>query len=305
MKNKWLIRTTKKQIVGPVRIEKILELHANGHLNPDDELCSGNGYWFWVREVDLFSKFVENGISQSFNPISEAANVLTPTSKKQAKKQRQSDSTTNEDITRVGGINLNDLQESSIDEDSNDENILPVTDDLEFPKVDSVGKENKTSQSADNTISEIPQTAPGLKEETQKPQVIETKSGGGEEILIPSDDDLAYPDMGDFTAEILLPNVNAEKKESEKTTNLSIKKKNKKESKKREIKRKTKKIKRREEKVLPARNDRLMGVFALIIIVLLGAIIFYYLDSKNLVKNAIFPTSAYAQVNTFYSKKKN
>ncbi|MFN8369154.1 MAG: hypothetical protein U0T83_00860 [Bacteriovoracaceae bacterium] len=76
MKN-WLIRTRNHRILGPITKEKLIELYESGSLSEDDEICSGNGYWFYVKEIALVEKYVKGDIVQSFNPISEAKSVLT------------------------------------------------------------------------------------------------------------------------------------------------------------------------------------------------------------------------------------
>ena len=76
MDRNWLIRTTQFQILGPISKEKILEFYKKGALGPDDEICSGNGYWFSIKEKDLVEKYLTGDIPQSFNPISEAPTVV-------------------------------------------------------------------------------------------------------------------------------------------------------------------------------------------------------------------------------------
>ncbi len=76
MKN-WLIRTRNHRILGPITKEKLLELYESNSLSDDDEICSGNGYWFYVKEKALLEKYVKGDIEQSFNPISEAKVVLS------------------------------------------------------------------------------------------------------------------------------------------------------------------------------------------------------------------------------------
>lgn len=76
MNKTWLIRTKNNHILGPVSRDKILTLLENKTLNLEDELCSGNGYWFSVKEEDLVQKYIHNQIIQSYNPISEAPTVL-------------------------------------------------------------------------------------------------------------------------------------------------------------------------------------------------------------------------------------
>ena len=39
---------------------------------PDDEVSSGNGHWFFFREVAFVKKYIYGDEIQSFNPVSEA-----------------------------------------------------------------------------------------------------------------------------------------------------------------------------------------------------------------------------------------
>ncbi len=72
MKKNWLIRTKNNHILGPVSKDKIKDLIANGSIKGDDEICSGNGYWFYIREEDLVTKYVLGDEPQGFNPVQEA-----------------------------------------------------------------------------------------------------------------------------------------------------------------------------------------------------------------------------------------
>lgn len=101
MDKNWLIRTKSNHILGPVSKEKVLELYNNGSIKPDDEVCSGNGYWFFIREDDMVSRFLTGNEVQTFNPISEAKDVITH--------QGRSPDVEREDITMVGGLNLSML----------------------------------------------------------------------------------------------------------------------------------------------------------------------------------------------------
>lgn len=66
---KWLIRTTNNIILGPVSEKKLKMLIERGSLSPNDEICSGNGYWIYLRETELVDRYVHRGEPQSFNPI--------------------------------------------------------------------------------------------------------------------------------------------------------------------------------------------------------------------------------------------
>ena len=104
MDKNWLIRTKSNHILGPISKEKVLELYHNGSIKADDEVCSGNGFWFFIREDDLVNKYLLGSDTQSFNPISEAKDVLTS----------RGDSTPQEDrsdITLVGALDLKKLKE--------------------------------------------------------------------------------------------------------------------------------------------------------------------------------------------------
>lgn len=96
------------QILGPVVKEKVIEFLENGTLHEEDELCSGNGYWFWVKENNLIASFIKGDVPQPFNPLNEAENKELVATNDEAP------------------------------EELNDENgqKLPNEDDLEFPKMD-------------------------------------------------------------------------------------------------------------------------------------------------------------------------
>lgn len=115
MDKNWLIRTKSNHILGPVSKDKVIELYHNGSIKPDDEVCSGNGYWFFIREDDLVNRFLLGSEFQSFNPISEAKNVLTTVENELPKEDLEND------ITLVGGITMSMLKE----EDAQEVNSVP------------------------------------------------------------------------------------------------------------------------------------------------------------------------------------
>jgi hypothetical protein len=106
MDKNWLIRTKSNHILGPISKEKVLELYHNGSIKPDDEVCSGNGYWFFIREDDLVAKYLLGKSVQGFNPISEAKDVLTQSGENHHSEDKP------DDITMVGGLNLSMLKEA-------------------------------------------------------------------------------------------------------------------------------------------------------------------------------------------------
>ncbi|MBY0517413.1 MAG: hypothetical protein K2P81_10915 [Bacteriovoracaceae bacterium] len=103
MQKNWLIRTKSNHILGPVSKEKVLELYHNGSIRPEDEICSGNGYWFFLREKDQVDLYLLGSQKQCFNPISEAKDVLTATGHVEIDKDRL------KDVTIVGGIDISSL----------------------------------------------------------------------------------------------------------------------------------------------------------------------------------------------------
>lgn len=68
----WLIRTKNNHILGPVSKQKIKELIDTGSIKGDDEVCSGNGYWIYIREAELLDKYINGDFKQDFNPVQEA-----------------------------------------------------------------------------------------------------------------------------------------------------------------------------------------------------------------------------------------
>lgn len=105
MDKNWLIRTKSNHILGPVSKDKVIELYHNGSIKPDDEVCSGNGYWFFIREDDMVERFLLGSETQGFNPISEAKDVLTNSH------SRMSSGVPDEDITLVNGISLKSIKD--------------------------------------------------------------------------------------------------------------------------------------------------------------------------------------------------
>lgn len=72
----WLIRTQSNHIMGPLRKDRIIELFRKGSIRGDDEICSGNGYWFHIKEKPLLERYLFSDTEQAFNPVSEAEDVV-------------------------------------------------------------------------------------------------------------------------------------------------------------------------------------------------------------------------------------
>jgi hypothetical protein len=127
MGKNWLIRTKSNHILGPVSKEKVQELYQNGSIKPDDEICSGNGYWFFIRESDLVNKYLMGTTSQTYNPISEAKDVLTLKENEIVEQEAPA----KDDITVVGNLNLGQLRGGEVQqqkESNNQDNQKTPTD---------------------------------------------------------------------------------------------------------------------------------------------------------------------------------
>jgi hypothetical protein len=124
----WLIRTRSKQILGPATLEKIVSLLEKGTLKDEDEVSSGNGYWFWIKEKELVTKYIYNGKQQGFDPISEAHSVLS------------------EKDTGASVAALNTKPEQLGDDDQ----MIPSEEDLEYPDAGIVELEIENSVDKDS-----------------------------------------------------------------------------------------------------------------------------------------------------------
>ncbi len=151
---RWLIRTRSKQILGPASKEKILSLLEKQSLNDEDELSSGNGYWFWVKEKDLVEKYLYKSEIQGFNPVSESKSVLKPEEVKP-------------NVQAEGAKNI-----ESSDEDS--DFVIPAQEDLEFPDIefsdgDSDEEEMSLDQTSVITLDQLSSKSANTQEQQQTP----------------------------------------------------------------------------------------------------------------------------------------
>ncbi len=110
MNKNWLIRTKNNHILGPVSLEKIKTLLENRSLNSEDELCSGNGYWFSVKEDQLVEKYIYKEIPQSYNPITEAKTVVA---RKPINDIADKEIDEIQDVTQIG-LSLDTLNENKL-----------------------------------------------------------------------------------------------------------------------------------------------------------------------------------------------
>lgn len=143
MGKNWLIRTKSNHILGPVSKEKVNELYQNGSIKQDDEICSGNGFWFFIRESDLVERYLLGNNVQSFNPISEAKDVLTQSGSGTYEATR-------DDITVIGGIDISKVKEAA---------VKPVA--VTSANIDLAGSQKKKIRSESQVKqSDIPQKQP-------------------------------------------------------------------------------------------------------------------------------------------------
>ena len=129
MEKNWLIRTKNNHILGPVSKAKVRELVENGSIKGDDEICSGNGFWFYIREAEMVERFLKGDEEQPFNPVSEAETVLAIPGEESWKGQSKADfpklplgenAEYPDDITKVG-FRLDELQGLKTPEGSSSE----------------------------------------------------------------------------------------------------------------------------------------------------------------------------------------
>jgi hypothetical protein len=180
----WLIRTRQRQILGPVSKDKLVEFVKKGALGPDDEIASGNGYWFAISEKDLIEKYLFGDVPQSFNPISEAPSVLS---------------------VKGGSEFTSSINPSSMPEETGqiktkpkapgDEVVLPKDDDLAYPDLDNVSYPESGPRLDDDKApdSTLVMNVSELKKKSE-PQTAATSSDDEDELVLPKADDLEYPE---------------------------------------------------------------------------------------------------------------
>lgn len=201
MERNWLIRTYQNQILGPVAKAKLLEFIEKGALGLNDEVTSGNGYWFMLKERDLVEKYLYGDIPQGYNPISESKSVLS--------KRDNPDKTTS--------INTAPANKTQVIKINNEPGILPKSDDLEFPDITVVrqnpvsassatAEETKVPDASDLEFPDIsavstssmamPQSSPAVAPKKEKVHVVEKEASALDgEVLYPKSDDLDFPDL--------------------------------------------------------------------------------------------------------------
>lgn len=180
----WLIRTSQNQILGPVAKEKLLEFIEKGALGFLDEVASGNGYWFSLKEKDLVEKYLYGDIPQGYNPISEAKSTLA---KQENPEKTTSINTAPANATQV--IRLDDLNLKTplkLKENEQTQAKLPDSEDLEFPEPGPI------SPMKIENLELAPIKKEKTKEKILKPQ---EDFSSKEEILLPNEEDLEFPSL--------------------------------------------------------------------------------------------------------------
>lgn len=174
MDKNWLIRTKSNHILGPVSKEKVQELYKNGSIKADDEICSGNGFWFFVREDDMVSRFLLGEEIQGFNPISEAKDVLTLSNATPVPSLEEV-AIAKDELTLVGGISLSMLADAPTHQEEQlpDTPPVEVTDTTpppaphpeEVPEIKKKSKPERVGKTAISHSSKARHPAPAPKKQ--------------------------------------------------------------------------------------------------------------------------------------------
>lgn len=178
MDRNWLIRTAQNQILGPVSKEKLIEFVNKNVLGPTDEISSGNGYWFSLKEKDLMDRYLFGDVPQSYNPISESKTVLARKASgdktsslnvapPNVKEERRAIDKNKQAIPNPEDLEFPDFSDLS-------DLKLPKSDDLEFPEIES---------STEHTL------VLDLKKAPINGVIVESK----EDVVLPQSEDLEFP----------------------------------------------------------------------------------------------------------------
>lgn len=205
MKRNWLIRTKNNKILGPLPKEKVIELYNAGDLKELDEVCSGNGYWFWIKEKELVEKYLVGEAEQSFNPVSEAQTVLCHS---EGGSVLGVSKESNIEDTQVLQVPI-DLKKKSkkLETDDDEEVVVPLTNDLDYPDdefienvKDEVEKELREFKVSND--SQEGQDFVEKRSEKHSKKIEVVKDGDSlideTDVLLPEVDDLDYPDTESF-----------------------------------------------------------------------------------------------------------
>lgn len=212
MERNWLIRTYHKQILGPVSKQKLLEFIQKGSVGVTDEVTSGNGYWFSLKEKELVEKYLHGDIPQSFNPVSESKSVLIY--------RKNKDKTTS--------FNSASPNNRITDKAASGDVHLPVEEDLEYPDMEQITSEVANSVDAtqinaqliehpDITLIAHPPAMPDSLRAKKDEEIVAVSAFENPGIqLFPDTEDLEYPDMLGASEPIVPQEVKKEEKKEEK-----------------------------------------------------------------------------------------
>ncbi len=154
---KWMIRTRNNHLLGPIPKEKLINLLKTNSLDEDDEVCSGNGYWFKIKEKEYVDRYIHGDEILGFNPVSEAlseqrlredqlrSNALDATIERRKKDYNE------DDTTEI--VNIDQLLERSDEKSKKPELSLDfsnplvtnplINDEVLDPKVEALKDEKK------------------------------------------------------------------------------------------------------------------------------------------------------------------
>ncbi|MBC7537862.1 MAG: hypothetical protein H7281_03520 [Bacteriovorax sp.] len=183
MERNWLIRTTQKQILGPVAKSKVLEFLQKGALGLNDEVTSGNGYWFSLKEKDLVDKYLLGDVPQGYNPISESKSILS--------KRENPDKTTSLNATPVNKTQV--LKVGPLGP-----GVIPSNTDLEYPDITLIN----TSAGAQLNQESKPVTPATSSSHSSNAPLSAVSPVSLEDMKLPASEDLEFPDITLITASI-------------------------------------------------------------------------------------------------------
>lgn len=210
MERNWLIRTSQNQILGPVAKQKLLEFIQKGALGMTDEVSSGNGYWFSIKEKELVEKYIYGDIPQSYNPISESKSVL---SNREHPEKTTSINTAPANKTQVIKLSsvpgilpaADDLAFPDLGADSakvelkDNDTKLPSDDDLAFPDMDDLLSFSASAQESQFNPLPTPQPVQSFEVKEKAPvKAAAIVQESDEDIVFPDEDDLAFPDLNEM-----------------------------------------------------------------------------------------------------------
>jgi|GEM_PF-2698091 len=152
---KWLIRTESFHLLGPISKDKLKELIQNNAISENDEICSGNGYWFHFNEKDLVERYINQDEAQSFNEVSEALNEFL----KRELEQRQSDlangSLAKPELNDTKVINLSDVMSPDFEVEASNQKMITSDKDDDFAAFKDSRRKNDEKEDEKATYQDL------------------------------------------------------------------------------------------------------------------------------------------------------